>query len=298
MRIFIIAILVATWPLASETASAQSVGNFNSVNFRPIGGRYRTFAVEESPVADAWAPYGHILFHGERDSLKLRNGNHEELLVSQHHFVDLNLGVGLFGFLQLDVGMPIALVMESDPDTGAIAPVSGGGLGDLIIRIKGTPLNNSEGGFGIAVSAGVTVPTGDGDHFRGDPGVGVLATVIPDYRWDIATLALNLGVRIRTEEAVFKNITFGNELLYGFGLQISPWKHVIDIGVELFGSTKLSEPFQDSDATSLELMFGPKWWIIDELSVQLGIGAGLLQGHGTPDFRFVTGVVWAPARRS
>ena len=48
------------------------------------------------------------------------------------------------------------------------------------------------------------------------------------------------------------------------------------------------------DDTSLEFLAGPKVWIVNGLNVQAAVGAGLVRGFGTPDFRFVVGMQWAP----
>ncbi len=73
----------------------------------------------------------------------------------------------------------------------------------------------------------------------GDPGFGVLAGLITDYRSERVALALNVGTRIRTEEVSFVGRDFGHELTYGLGLDVAAIIGRIDLGFEIFGRTPL-----------------------------------------------------------
>ncbi len=290
--------LVGLLGLASSlpgTANAQTAGNMNIENFYPAGGRYRVFSVEQSVVTPAWQPFGHLRFHGELDTLRVQTGSAEQVLVEMQTVADLGIGLGLGDWAQLEVALPFIASVSSGDDVSAIAPIEGAGLGDLVVRVRGTFLPNRVGGVGVGMSVGATIPTGDGTRFRGDPGVGVLANFLLDHRSERVDVALNVGVRIRTEEAEFLGRTFGNELTYGVGVDVSLLRRRIDMGVELFGRTPLEEPFGDADHTTLELLGGPKWWMWQGLGLEAHVGAGLVQGYGAPSFRFGLGLSWAPA---
>ncbi|MGM0575590.1 MAG: OmpA family protein [Myxococcota bacterium] len=296
MRRRVTALFVACLAIgaAAGGARAQVVGNANVQNFMPAGGHYRVWSVEESLVAPAWKPYAAVLYHLEENSFRLDAGRHEENLVDSAQHVNVALGMGLFNHLQLDVSLPVAVSMESDSDTTSIAPVSGAGLGDMVVRLRGRAINNYLGGVGLALTGGVTVPVGDEDRFRGDPGVGVLAGAILDWRTEWTVFSLNSGVRVRTEEAEFLDRTFGNELTYGLGLEVFVVPQKVTIATELFGRTPFDDLFGDRDTTTLEALAGPKWWIVQGLALQAAAGAGIVKGIGTPSFRFVAGLQWAP----
>ncbi len=288
-----VAALLASGVGAGE-AKAQAVPNINIEQFNPAGGDYRVWSVEASQVTPAWKPYAGLLFHGEHDSLILRAGNHEERLVANQQTAELLLGLGIADILQFDIALPFVVNTESAEDVASISQISGGsGLMDMRIGLRAQILNNRLGGFGFGVGLGATVPIGEGAEFRGDPGVGITAKLIADYRSAAALVSFNLGVRIRTEEVDFLTATFGNELTYGVGVDAFLQPRVISIGIELFGRTALDEPFGSDLTTGLEALFGPKWWFIDGLSLQAAAGLGLVQGRGTPDFRFLVGLSWA-----
>ncbi|MFT7625437.1 MAG: outer membrane protein OmpA-like peptidoglycan-associated protein [Myxococcota bacterium] len=292
---------VVAMPLLLNPAEAQAqaqsnVGNINVQNFYVAGGRYRIWSVEGSQVAPAWELYGSLLASYERESLKYDfGGTQPEVLVDNAAYLDLNLGVGLADWAQVELALPVALAMTSANDTQSIAPITeGAGIGDLILRVRGSLLRNRAGGWGVGLTLGASFPTGDGDKFRSDEGVNVLANLIVDLRTSKVLVALNVGARIRTADAEFLGRTFGNELTYGLGVDVSVWRNWVDLSAELFGKTPLDAPFNSVEDTAMEFLLGTKVWVMEGLALQAAVGGGLIQGYGTPDFRFVGGAVWAP----
>ena len=138
------------------------------------------------------------------------------------------------------------------------------------------------------------MPTGDQDRFRGDSSGAFYGALLLEYAFPSVTLTTNLGTLIRYTEGRVADISFGNELTYAFGMDIHPWE-TIALGIEFFGRTPLESPFSANDSAGLEVVIGPRWFIWNGLSLDVGIGAGLLRGRTTPDFRFVTGFRWAPS---
>ena len=121
-----------------------------------------------------------------------------------------------------------------------------------------------------------------------------MMNTIFDYHWSRLVLSMNVGLRFRVKNARVLTADFGHELTYGFGSNIVLWRNHIDLALEIFGRTPLNEPFVDPDSTTLEFHAGPRIWILDELALQVGAGAGLVQGYGAPRFRFSVGLAWSP----
>ncbi|MEC8025479.1 MAG: transporter [Myxococcota bacterium] len=290
--------IVATVAMIAGLFSTVSIAQVTDVNtsvFAPATGRHRVFSVEQVGVSPAWVPYAHIGFHGERDSLVLTVGPREEVLVAQHWFADFNVGVGLFGHLQLDISVPVALSMSSGDAVNLIPSVSGGGLGDITVRVRGVALANTDGGFGVALSAHFLLPTGDGERFRGERSGAFQGSLLLEYQFPVAVLTLNTGVRARFQESQVASELFGNELTYGLGLDIEVGTS-LGIGVELFGRTPLNNPFAEENRSGLEALLGPRWFLWSGLSLEFAVGAGLVRGLSTPDFRFWSGISWAPTQ--
>ena len=290
--------IVAAVGIVTGLFSSASIGQVTDVNtsvFTPATGRHRVFSVEQVGVSPAWVPYAHIAFHGERDSLVLTVGPREEVLVAQHWFADINIGVGLFGHLQLDISVPVALSMSSGDAVNLIPSMSGGGLGDITVRVRGVALANTDGGFGVGLSAYFLLPTGDGDRFRGERSGAFQGSLLLEYQFPVAVLTLSTGVRARFQESQVATELFGNELTYGLGLDIDV-ADSLGIGVEIFGRTPLDDPFAGNNRSGLEALLGPRWFLWNGLSLEVAVGAGLVRGLSTPDFRFWSGVSWAPTQ--
>ncbi|MFO0748826.1 MAG: OmpA family protein [Myxococcota bacterium] len=297
---------------ASEARAQQGTPDVNIEQFMPAGGKNRIWSVEDSDVGAAWKPWVGLTFFGERNSLILKAGQHEERLVANQQIAELGLGIGIADLLQFELQMPFIVGYESGTVTSVAGSVdaehpngttlSGGGVGDMRVRLRGKIIDNRVGGFGLAASLGATLPTGDGSKFRGDPSVGILFNIIADYRVGGTVLALNLGTRIRTTESKFiepegqdARATFGNELFYGLGLDVEVAPSVLWLGTELFGRTALDAPFDSVSNSGLEILFGPKWQFVKDFQFQAAAGAGLVQGRGSPDFRFLFALQWAPS---
>ncbi|MCB9730701.1 MAG: tandem-95 repeat protein [Deltaproteobacteria bacterium] len=275
-------------------ARAQATGSFNAGSFSPAGGHHRVWSVQETQVTPAWKPYGSLIYHLETDSLTVTAGRYTERVLNLSHVLDLNVGVGLFGRAQVELSMPVALAADSSSGTSSVTPLSGAAIGDLLLRGRVRLLDNALGGLGVAVSAGISAPTGDEAAFRGDPGVGILLDAIVDWRTSRTVVSLNLGAHVRTKEAKFLTASIQHELTYGLGLEVFLARDRLSVASELFGHTPVDAVFQSDSTSSLEAMFGPKWWFLPSLSAQAAASLGLVRGVGTPSFRFMLGVQWAP----
>ncbi|MFT5434680.1 MAG: MYXO-CTERM domain-containing protein, partial [Myxococcota bacterium] len=291
-------LLAACAVFAAPTAEGQTTASagtgLSALSYHGQGGHYRVWSVEQSRVSPHLIPYGSAMFLVETEALRLVTGNATETLVEYAAYVDINLGIGLYDWVQVELDLPIALAASSGDDVKSIAPVGGAGIGDLVFRARTRLLDNTAGGFGIGFAAGVTFPTGDAESFRGDPGFGVLLNTVWDFRASRVVTALNVGFHLRTEAIKFFDSTIEHEMTYGVGVDVVLWRNHVNFGAELTGRTDLSAPFSDKDSTSLELMAGPKVAIIEGLSFQAGFGGGIMRGAGTPSLRALAGFAWAP----
>ncbi|MEC8022619.1 MAG: OmpA family protein, partial [Myxococcota bacterium] len=289
-------VLVVLAQLAPSAARAQStrVDAVNVFTFLPVGGHYRHWSVEQSLISPHLKPYASVLFHLENDSLTLVTGGARESLVDFAAFADFNVGIGLFDWVSLEVALPVALALHSGPNVQSVGVQRGAGLGDLIARLRTRLISNQQGGFGLALTAGAVIPTGDGAAFRGDDGVSILAGLISDFRTTSTVTSLNIGVRVRTFSSQFFDSIIDHDLNFGLGFDATVWRNWVTIGTEVFGRTQLTDPFGTKENTSIEFLAGPKIGLYEGVTWQLAVGAGLVRGRGTPQYRFVSGFVYAP----
>ncbi|MFT5431922.1 MAG: hypothetical protein ACI9OJ_002620, partial [Myxococcota bacterium] len=294
-------ILAATLLTAGQ-AQAQREG-LGADTFIIKPGADRIFMVEGSEIAPAWQPYGGIWFHYAKDPLALRRSNQggftEDAIISNRVYGEVSLGVGLFDYVELDVTLPV--VLHSDGSTDGLPSRFSGvslddiGAGDVLVRLRGRIIGRdaNEQGFGFTVGLTVGIPTGDAERFQGDGRVFIQPNTAFTYGIGPAVLALNLGFNLRTDDETFANLNLGSEMTYGFGA-LYRINDVVRVGAEVFGRWNLQKPFDGSGDSPLEITAGPRLKVFKDLWVEIGAGAGVVSGYGTPDFRLFAGVQWAP----
>lgn len=209
--------------------------------------------------------------------------------------------LGLFRYLSVGLSMPLALYESGTTvsDTGVPAP--GGGLsafawGDVALHIKGHLYTVKDLGLSFGALLTVTAPTGQfANQYVGEPNATFRPRLIAEYQHPRISAAVNLGGLFRVEETSFFNDTFkrGQELTYGLGIAVRPTTKVpLSILVEYFGRTDFSNRV---DRNPMEATLAVAYRFLHGIHAVVGAGAGILAGIGTPDFRILAGIRWAPS---
>ena len=279
--------------LAAPAAEAQVTdANFNT--YLPGGGRFRGFTLQGSLVSPHMQPYGSVHFTVERESVRLVVNEVSETLVALQSMAYVTAGVGLYDWVQVEVIAPFGLTVRSEDGVKSFPVEDKAGLGDFVVRGRWKGLDNTAGGFGIGGAVGVTLPTGDGEQLRGDPGIDILADVAFDYRASRITSMLNVGGRFRTQTVQIFGTEIDHDLTFGVGVDAEVWTNRLRVTGEFFGRTPLTAPFVDVNRLSIEAIGGAKVALWRELSLELAVGGGVVRAEGTPRVRFVGGVAWTP----
>ncbi|PKN54567.1 MAG: hypothetical protein CVU56_25950 [Deltaproteobacteria bacterium HGW-Deltaproteobacteria-14] len=283
---------------AAPAAQATGPEGFSVQNFVIKPGADRIFSVEGSEVAPAWAPYGGLWFHYVENPLDFVVETPGQATTTEHVIQSIaqlhaGVGIGLFDLAELELVLPISIWGKGDATQ--FPALTSGGVGDLLVRLRMRLLGRdatTHDGVGLNLGVAVGIPTGAKDAALGDGGV----TIQPKLAFTVGAgpllVAVNAGVNIRTEAESFRNIDFGQELLYGLGVQVDLIPELA-IGAEIFGRTQLSDPFGDATEGPLELAAGPKVTLLDGLIIEAGAGLGLTAGYGSPDWRVFAGLSWA-----
>ncbi|MFO0750722.1 MAG: OmpA family protein [Myxococcota bacterium] len=282
---------------AGSGGSARAAGpdGFNVNHFLVKPGVDRIFSVEGSEVAPAWTVYGGLWGHFLDNPLKfvVQTGDSEtdEKVIETLVQLEAGLGFGIAGIAELEVQVPVTVL--SVGDEVRYPGADNAGMGDLGVRLRVTLLhrNKKGNGFGLNLGVGATLPTGK--DTSGDGGAQIQPKLAMTVGSGPLLIALNAGVNLRTQTGNFSNIALGNELLYGLGIQVQ----VVDamaIGLELFGTTPLDNPFKDKTEGPLELAGGLKFRFAKALHIDVGAGTGILAGYGAPDLRLFAGFQYAP----
>ncbi len=280
--------------LGLATAARAEREGFDASGFWPRPGADRVLSLEGSEVAPRWTPYGGLwlhYFHNPLDRETRAGDDSATAAVVEHRLLGhLSMGVGLFDWVDVDVSLPVMLLSTGE--------VEGAGVGDLAFRIRGVALRRDaeDDGFGLGFGVTLTAPTGDPAAFAGDGGVTVGPNLAMTYGVGPAVILLNVGLRFRTDEGAFANLALGHELTYGLGVDLEAHENV-RVGVEVVGRTSLTAPWSGKVDSPLEIAAGPRFRIFKHLWLDLAAAAGVVGGYGTPDFRVLTGVQWAPMSR-
>ncbi len=216
---------------------------------------------------------------------------------------------------QVGLDLPINLLLtgnEVDAKGQEDGELSATGIGDLRLEIKVQLLRDWQG-LSVAFAPIVTFPTGNDDGFGGGPNLSFTPKVTAGFRPRALPeffVAAELGYLV-VEDSLYFSSDMSDRLLYGVaaGYQVSKR---FTLMAELFGragfSTKSGCSYDtnqgktvcdgtsgtDLDAYPLELDLGTKVSLWHGLSAGVGIGFGLIKAVGSPQFRIIAGLQWAP----
>ncbi len=199
--------------------------------------------------------------------------------------------LGLGGWFQVGLELPLVLYQSSDTDElaatpGAVPELSSFGVGDIRLIPKLRLVS------GVALQVGVELPSGR-DDFRGGTSVLLHPELLLSAGPGGWRLALNAGYRMR-DYRQFLNQEIEDELTMRLGLGYRFWEGAaggapVEIDLSLAGATSAKEPFDAANQNALEL---DAMLAFGQNSVQglVGGGVGLAEGFGTPEWRAFVGL--------
>jgi hypothetical protein len=234
-----------------------------------------------------------------------------------------NLGIGkraAIGF-----SLPYVLAQGSGdrplPSTVQTGTVPISAIGDLALHGKGAIIRNEAGGLGLAMLAGLTLPTGARTSYLGEGSVTGSFRVMAEYSLLVLALQGSLGYGFRTERRAWPDasiqagtingdppVRFGDSIPFSLGLVMRPGiiravdpgnRQTWELAVHGWLPAGPVAPFVDPGAPALSpVLFS----ISDRIEighdhdvyVLLGADIGLSQAVGVPLFRSIVSVGWAP----
>lgn len=215
---------------------------------------------------------------------------------------NVQLGMGISRFFSFVLDVPMVLHQDgydpaspSDP-TQLPDPLITAGVGDLRVSPKLAVLDRDRLPVGMAIMIPVSMPTGNGGSFLGEetfslePGLVFEASdgSIHSRAYRIR-LALHAAYRVR-EPAQIRETVIDNEFVYGAALGVHPIDP-IEMLVEFHGGIGGGQSAQMPG----EVLGGFKFLLGRYVAINLGGGAGVLPGVGSPDWRVVAGLGLAPS---
>ena len=278
--------------LAPASASAELNG-FSVMNFRLALGTNRIISLETAGVPDHLNVYGGTSYHYASQLLQEKtissSQTQERSLLSSQTFQQFGVGIGLFDLVALEFNIPVIYTNQGDE---TLFPALGTTpRGDSLARLRFLIAGSNTGAWGLSGSLATTLPTGDSAGLTGDEGVQTLPTLTGTHRHNDFITSVSLGALIRTEtDDNVRGLSLGQEMTYGIGTSYQ-WTDSILSGVEFVGRSDLSDfTYQNP----LEVILGSRIGLWEQLFFEVGGGAGLISGYGTPLWRTFAALQWHP----
>lgn len=289
------AVLIST---VATRSHAQDEG-FAVNRFEPAEAGSDWFQGESLDLRGHVRPAIGLLVDYAHKPLVLYDSNGDELapLVESQLTAHLGGSLVLWERLRLAFSVPLVLTQSGDPGTvpGTAIEYSGDtALGDIRVGADVRLAGEHGGPFSLALGVQAHLPTGDRAAYSGDGAVRLTPRLLVAGDVAVIAYAVRFGFAYRAQDDGIANVPTGSELSFGasLGLRFGG----LLIGPELFGTTVVS----DGDAafkkatTPFEALLGIHYKLTD-WSFGLGGGPGLTQGLGSPAFRLLGSIQWAPA---
>jgi len=216
---------------------------------------------------------------------------------------DIWAAFGLFNRFQVAIAWPMTLYqtgqnfVDVNPPPGGthVAAPTGFALGDPRLHLKARLLGKDEG-FQLALSHWLGFPFGNDTafggeaHFGGFSGEGRAL-----FGWEAARFRVGLfvGVLWRAHTSHFFSTTVGPaSLTYGGAFAFDAVPQRLTLLLEAWAQNDFS---LNTNANPLEWDFAAKVFIRYGLSLNAGVGSGLIHGLGSSNPRVFLGAVWAPS---
>src|SRR5262249_35787360 len=222
----------------------------------------------------------------------------------------LELSGAVLALFLLGSALPVTFYEAGYLVSGAepLGPHGAVGVGDprfsAMLRLFG---HSDRSPLSMHLGVDVWVPSvGDRNQqgHDGDAGARVMpklvlaGRVLRTIRW-----AFNFGylwrddAKLTTLPTNIKNVV-GDEVRAGIELGITTRDNRFNIGPELWFSTHaLNDKFFHKRYTSIELIVGAHYLIADTIRIGFGFGGAALEDIGTPDYRALFRIAYAPVRQ-
>ncbi|MFT5993863.1 MAG: hypothetical protein ACJA1R_000226 [Flavobacteriales bacterium] len=208
--------------------------------------------------------------------------------------LDLLAAVGLFDGFEVGIALPIYLFQagEDFDIQGLAVPNPQAGVGDLRLVPKMRLWRSDSRRWGLGLVADIAVPTGINREDFQTEGWRVEPRFAFEYEADWLRVAANVGWFFRPQTRL-ENIAVDDTLAWGAAAEFEVIDDRLYLVPEYVSQASVLEPV-NLEEVPMELRGGAKYYPIDGLLIEGGVGVGLVEGFGTPDVRLFTGIAYSP----
>ena len=284
-----IALGIALIRLAAGPGAARADG-LDGERFVPSVGAEGTFVDEHPAVASHLGLAAGLFLNFADDQIVLRDGAGAVASRPLHTGLttDLTASLGLFGWAELGIGLPLHLVYDGDLYAAGTARLdANAGVGDLRVVPKFALVRRGtvQRHVLLSIAVPISLPTGNDEAARGAGGVGVQPELLFAFHDGRLGLGFDAGYRYRSHHPA--DLPWGDEITLG------PWLSVgltraLTLRVEGFGGKQVSTRVAGADFP-FELLAGIDY-AVGNWDVYGGASRGITDGIGDPAIRILGGV--------
>lgn len=223
------------------------------------------------------------------------------MLIRDQVYGFVGVSYGLWNSLTLHATLPFALIQSGEgPSLSFERPAATStAIGDLRLGVRAPIVGGFEGDrpsrFGLALDVSAFLPTGSRDALATDgktrAQVSLITEVLPtDYLY----VGANAGVMARpNSEVTENNVGFAFHMAGSAGLRTE--RDRFRIGAEVTSKTRMDATAFQGGASAVETLGVAAMRFLDGgLVASIGAGPGFSSSPGSPDFRAIARVGWAP----
>jgi len=267
--------------LVAGVASPLRAEGYNFQWYHPVGLQNGTMVTETSYTVPSKDVIVGLDYMFASDVARITHLGTSQEWVGRMQTLEFLVGVGLFPNSELNLHLPFVV----DRTSGSSAGLSSHGVSDLEITLKYSFLSGSRDAIGLALVPFLTVPSGNQAEFLGWGTVTAGGMVVVDRKIGPVFLAANLGFNFRPTREFHPAMKTkaGSLVLAGLGAE---WR-VLERWLSVLAETKAGIDVGGGDhSTEMEAMTGLRLRV-GGFQIITGGAFGILDGAGTPDYRFM-----------
>jgi OmpA-OmpF porin, OOP family len=291
--------------LVSSTAVAQNY-NLSLVDFEPAVDSRGMISVDRAQSLETGQfNLGIYLAHG-LTQLKQSISDRDTDLVRHYSTGHAMFAVGIEGWAELGVQVPITMVRGDFDGVGDETTVTADGLGDVRTSLKLTILRPERYPVSLALALHARLPTGTKDFFMTDDGLTFAPNLIVDTSFlGRFSTALNLGFTSRSSYVLETPINAGGAVLQRSS-EVARSSHLnVNLGfviaavrnrfhVVLESINRLPTQTDNGEDVSAALLFGAKFFLLQHSFLSFGLTRSVVAEPTHPQWQGFVGIIFEP----
>ncbi len=297
---FSLAVGAAT-ALASRPAAAQSntLGGYALDQLDPAPAGDDFFGVPSAATPGHLEPRAFLMFDYAKSPLLLGTG---KAIVGSQGFFRGDFSLSLADRVSVSFDLPVAIIQTGDsPTVNGVVLTSphGAELGDLRLGGRVRLFGEDRSPFQIGIGTNVFFRTAHENSYAGEGAMRVAPYVALSGRVDGKVASFLWAA---SGGGLLRGGGNSHSITYGAGAAVSFLQDSLQFGPEVYASTQIGAGaltssrviVEPGSSTSLELLGDAKLRVLGGLYLGIGAGPGLSKGIGTPSFRALGVIGWAP----